>query len=144
MKEMNALDDAIRRHIALLCEFAVHSGYELEDFLQKWFSSDLMQKFVDYNYGSLSTGHYYQIHLLEEEYPDIRKKDYDAEGSRIYYENIAFWAGYLLTQWILTEEITGTEIYAAYDLSCLIDNYDVWHMMDVRCVIRDIKDSWKK
>ncbi len=130
---------ALIEKVAEIFEYAVENrGYEPYSFAEKWLTSDVCQKTLEFDVALCSQSKTYILLAFEDEYredlPTVNKQS-------IFFKEEMYWFGYVTAYWIVTEGITGKEISANYNIRKIINEYDVLHTVSVKTAIDLIKED---
>lgn len=123
---------ALSTNIALLFKKVVENK-DLIDFTLHFLKSDIYKQYFT-NHTIFSQSPLYVLQLFKEELFE-NNKDYDSliKKEEMYEEDIAFWFGYMLSEWQQDGKIDVASL-TYEDLDWLYVNYDVLHTQDVKYV----------
>lgn len=87
---------------------------------------------------------YNRMHWAGEEYllEEIEDEADFREGGEIWQEEILFWTGYLYRYWCLYTGESSKKIYRMAPAKTMRRNYMMFHTMDPRLAIDDLKEIY--
>ena len=104
-------------------QYAVECRYDFVPFINAFVSSDVFQYF-ERNMSIYSQSPYHILAAFDSEMMGKGMRMQHLEEEQTEQMEAAYWIGYLLMQWKLTDGISGAELAARYDLGWLFEQYE--------------------
>lgn len=122
-KELEYQIDGLAHIIGNTFEYAVECRYEFIPFVKQFISSDVFRYFGR-NFSIYSQSPYHILAGFDSEMMGQGIRPAHLEEEQIEYRELAYWMGYFLTEWSLTEGVSGKELAERYDIAWLIQQYE--------------------
>lgn len=114
--------------------------YNRYQFIKMWCSSDTFQSLLDFDETLCSQAKSYILRSFEKEFAG-RLPSIDNDSP--LYEDDMYWFGYLISYWYFWDGTTGKSIAQQYNISKVLDEYEVLHTLSVVASIKKIREDDK-
>lgn len=121
-RDREYLVDSCAHMIGLAFQYAVECRYEFVPFVKQFVSSDVFRYF-DRTLSVYSHSPYHILAAFDSEMLGKGVRPAHVEQEETDRMELAYWLGYLVTQWHMTEEIDGETWIKQYDVEWIIEQY---------------------
>lgn len=121
-KDIEYENDGFAHIIGNTFQYAVECRYDFIPFVKQFISSDVFRYFGR-NFSMYSQSPYHILASFDSEMIGQKIRPIHLELEQSEYMEVAYWLGYFLMKWSLTEGISGEELAQKYDIGWLIEQY---------------------
>jgi len=145
-KDIDFMTLPIIECFANVVESAVKNGYDLIDFLQKTFQTNIFEQFLE-DYTLYSQSELYIISKLKKELqtrsiPTFEEASSEQVSHPYYYKEVAYWLGYTIMYWRVLENI-DLDILVNLDIQQLIyTGFEPLHTQSTEYAINAISKGY--
>ena len=122
-KDQEYQNDGLSHIIGITFQYAVECRYDFIPFVKQFISSDVFRYFGQM-FSMYGHSPYHILASFDSEMMAQKIRPVHLEEEQSQYMEVAYWLGYFLMEWSLTEGISGEELAQKYDIAWLMEQYE--------------------
>ena len=121
-KDQEYLCDTVAHMVGKIFMYAIECRYDFVPFVEGFISSDVFRYF-DRNLNMYSNSPYHVLAGYDSEQRAAGKMPPHLEQEQPELMEVAYWMGYLMTEWKMVDGVDGEHIVKSYDIPWIIERY---------------------